>query len=437
MGVSKSSSLTEVLQISKPKVKAKAKEPPEVITVSDVANVHASPSRSPPVPDTERRERDASRRRRPTLRSTVDPLDPDERTPATSSKVRRSSRSRGRTKSATTTDLLKVLMTERTVCEEIASPTGKRDEQLRARGTVTQFVSFQRTLEIPGPCVLDTPAVHVLLSPGTRAAKKPRVPTAVGRRARFTVCVMGLHGSGTRAMGEYVKRFFDVDQEPKNRRFRQHRVDHGTVELSGDFRIWKHTVPLAPFGLPSTGVSGGPVVVLLTVREIRSWMASLSEHAYEIFPVSRTRRKRGSICWMLEEVEIRTEENIHYDPFHGKSFPSVPDLWTMYTEGYLRGKMDKPGSKVTYVVIRYEDIVGRPADVISELESLGVPRNGRPFAPIEESVSGGDRDRAALLQRLRDVSWNEQMAKESQAINGLNEIIARHLPILDCLGYSQ
>lgn len=247
--------------------------------------------------------------------------------------------------------------------------------------------------------------VAVLLRPCAVSA-----PAAAPSSGRPTVCVMGMHRSGTKALAQYVTRFFEVDVEPASRPLRRGRFDTGTVCLAGGFRTWKHAVPCAPLGLPA---HGGPVVaVLLTVRDPCSWMCSLAQHAYEIFPSERRKRRQGSLHWMLEGVQLRTSREFHADPNPGARFASVPDLWAAYVGGYLRGSMlvaggDPAGmassgdADVAHVrVVRFEDIVLRPDAVVAELARLGLPRNGRPFAPIEEVVGGAAGSRDELVARL-------------------------------------
>ena len=135
-------------------------------------------------------------------------------------------------------------------------------------------------------------------------------------------------------------------------------------------------------------------------------MMSLSRNAYEIFPCSQSKsRPQGTFKWMLGEVAMRTSESSKGDPFAGTArFSSVPELWAHYAWGYLSGGMkigDKNPESPIYLVVRYEDIVKRPREVVDELERLGLPRSSTPFSPIEESLSGNKAGRAENLKRLR------------------------------------
>merc|ERR1712107_571070 len=96
--------------------------------------------------------------------------------------------------------------------------------------------------------VKPTTCVRILLRMCPQQFAAP-APLAFGT-SRPTVCVMGLHRSGTHLLLEYLSKFFHVDVEPKKRRMpRGGHYDDGTVILD-DYKIWKHTVPLETFNLP-------------------------------------------------------------------------------------------------------------------------------------------------------------------------------------------
>ena len=99
---------------------------------------------------------------------------------------------------------------------------------------------------------------------------------------------MGLHNSGAHALIEYVHRFFDVDVYP-----RMVRKKHGILSF-GEFSLWKHTVPLAQLPLPSTGTRGR-VTLLLTVRDVISWLLPMSRKPYKLFTRDGRRRKHGDM----------------------------------------------------------------------------------------------------------------------------------------------
>lgn len=279
------------------------------------------------------------------------------------------------------------------------------------------------------------PNVHVLLEPGTVTAPMPTLPL---NGQKPTICVMGLHKSGTHCLREYVQRYFSgPEPEPRPRKLKKGKYDTGVLELADGFMLWKHTVPLAPFHAPPTGRNGGPTVVLLTIREPRSWMASLSSHAYELFPTGHQRRRpQGTLWWMFEEICVRTSPTSCEDLFPDSIFPSLPALWTTYARGYLQGDMaDSERAGPTFVIVRFEDIVLRPQDVIVALAELGLPRNNTPFTPIDDSASGAAHGRSEVISNLQSRAGPRQF--EEQGCSDVMEAqLAPHAEVLELLGYA-
>jgi len=250
---------------------------------------------------------------------------------------------------------------------------------------------------------------------------------------------MGLHCSGTHALAEYLDRFFSVNVEPRLKKNNK-RVDSGTVELADGFKIWKHTVPLGSFNMPNQGAAGGRSVVLLTVREIHSWMVSLSNHPYEVFPRRPTRRKKGALWWMFEDVQLRTSGGLFEDPFEDTTFSSVLELWVSYMKGYIFGTMAQAGGPI-FLIIRYEDLVQRPRDIVDALERLGMPRNTQTFEPIEEYVSGNGTHSSpgSCLQSIAKRVANCDAKREFSAEDAkrLRSFLLPHWYLLEWLGYSE
>jgi len=174
----------------------------------------------------------------------------------------------------------------------------------------------------------------------------------------------------------------------------------------------------------------------LTVREVVSWMLSLSRHPYEIFPAAGGKRKQNSLDWMVEEVEMRTNGDHFRNPFPDTRFPTVMDLWATYIHGYLEGRIAPDGGgdapPLQVLVIRFEDILQRPGDVVSELASLGLPRNAKLFSPIEESISHTEGSRSSILSR--EVSCGSDL---TDALRGRIALgMVEHSQLVDWLGYS-
>ena len=72
----------------------------------------------------------------------------------------------------------------------------------------------------------------------------------------------------------------------------------------GAWKLWKHNVPLTRMALP-TGSPSAPITVLLTVRNIGSWLCSMSRNGYELYPDPKVKRRRGSLAWLLGKVQLQ------------------------------------------------------------------------------------------------------------------------------------
>ena len=58
-----------------------------------------------------------------------------------------------------------------------------------------------------------------------------------------------------------------------------------------------------PIGSPSA-----PITVLLTVRNITSWLCSMSRNGYELYPDPKVKRRRVSLAWLLGKGQLRAGE---------------------------------------------------------------------------------------------------------------------------------
>jgi len=228
---------------------------------------------------------------------------------------------------------------------------------------------------------------HVLL--GSDAARNAAAPNL----QPGLIAVLGLHRSGTHILARYCSEFFDgfVQPDPLGNSRQQ-----GVVHLEG-FELWKHTVPVQSIEIPTS--ADIPVTLLLTVRDLLPWMQALSRGAYEIHRVPRRRRRYGDLNWMLSGIEIETSPDYHKDLFPNLRFKSLPALWTAYVQGYLHGNMRLTTSPQRVVVVRHEDLVRRPAEVVAELARLGLRRNRQPFQLINDSITTQAEVREDILNR--------------------------------------
>ena len=129
------------------------------------------------------------------------------------------------------------------------------------------------------------------------------------------------------------------------------------------------------------------VTVILMMRELGSWMLSLADHAFELRPRDAGKwpsRKQGTVAWMLDDVYMNMEGHSE------ETYSSIADLWSSYANGYLQGFLRVASSGLTSVVIiRYEDMLGRPVEVCEELARLGMRRrNDVPLGVIEKLAYG-------------------------------------------------
>jgi len=243
------------------------------------------------------------------------------------------------------------------------------------------------------------PSTHVLLSRGNQTKSKPKL--LIGSKGRPTVCVMGPYRSGTHALVEYLDRYFEVCVEPKPKGTSR-CCDTGTVTLADGFQIWKHSVPLGEFNIPSDGARGGRTVVLLLVRELSSWLESLSKEAYELFPCPQKKRTQGRVEWMLGNVKIRSEhESFKVNPFPDKEFPSAVSLWAEYAEGYLFRRMAKR-DQPRFAIVRYEDLTllregGRPLRGLGGREAARRGPFGGWMGRLPRSSARGHQRRALYV----------------------------------------
>ena len=132
----------------------------------------------------------------------------------------------------------------------------------------------------------------------------------------------------------------------------------------------------------------GPTTVLLIVRNITSWLCSMSRNGYELYPDPSVKRKQHAIWWLLRNVKLLAEEANYPNSLGTLLYSTAVDLWFDYIRGYLSGFL-APGSEPTRaVVVRQEDLLCRPQDVVEALERLGLRRNGFALSIIENLETG-------------------------------------------------
>ena len=271
----------------------------------------------------------------------------------------------------------------------------------------------------PPPAMPPFPRVHVLLSPAGEDRTAP-APDLV----RGQVCVLGLPQSGTNALCRYVQEFFDVDVQPHK----------GASNFEHDYWMWNHELPKKPLVFPSY-TSKGPVTVVLVVRDIESWMHSLGRGSCDIVSTPGPDSPLD-LDWMFQQVTLKYPLRMHV---WDERFPDVMHVWAQYTNAYLRGHIapeidpneyDDESNVSRVVVVRFEDILEVPEDVVDALASLGLPRNSKGFLPIEESVSDAAETRDNILLRERQLHLTDELR------NKIALGLADHSHLVEWLGYS-
>ena len=188
------------------------------------------------------------------------------------------------------------------------------------------------------------------------------------------VCVFGLHKSGTHLLHAYLSTFFEVNVQPANK-------GQGVTQLGG-VACWKHHIPCrqtGPYVLPEGIGKGQKTVILITVREVRSWIAALSEGAYEIRPRSCSRRRHGWRTWMYGDIEVQHPLDMSY-----LEFDNIADMWAQAMYGYLTGGICAGSDVVRVAIVRFEDLLHEPEALMNRLERLGLRRKPNDFYVIEE-----------------------------------------------------
>ena len=159
--------------------------------------------------------------------------------------------------------------------------------------------------------------------------------------------------------------------------------DDGVIRVE-DFRGWKHHNPSyrgsRPYILPGLVEEGWPeqkkVCVIIMIREIRTWVAALSEGSYEIFPQPARRRRRGDRSWLLEgPIEVQ-------HPFERKQvYPNIQQMYKQYLYGYLTGGISMDDEDYRFAIVKYENLLPTPEKVVTNLQTLGLRRNSKEFEP--------------------------------------------------------
>lgn len=266
------------------------------------------------------------------------------------------------------------------------------------------------------------------------------------RRAK----VIGMFGSGTNLMNEELKNNFGEAVVESGGYCREDNPLGAESQIGCQGRprgrtrrkFWKHTHPLRieDFGGPS------PLHLVAMVRNPLSQMVSWRRkpfnlwHCYDgdqegLRPCLCASRCSGTglepfACSMDEHFpcdqvsqkggEGNISSNFASDSLGGprlaeadsQTYTSVMDVWNSYVRGYKRLAAALDGN-VTLSIVRYEDLVERPSQVIRQVgRQLFRPAPHR-IAILEDnqrSFDGAAEGRSRALQKIRSKSYLKELA---------------------------
>ena len=176
------------------------------------------------------------------------------------------------------------------------------------------------------------------------------------------------------------------------------------VDSGKPWTLWKHQVPWQAFQFPSPNS-----VVILMIREPCSWMGSVNQAGYELFPQNYKHRKQNR-PWTLDQVAFKETPS----DCNGHLFTDAVSLWRFYAHGYISGAVGVeagPEGDVhnNVVIVRYEDLISSPTAIMATLHNLKLPADNTDWklfhSPIQ-GPSGSGRNRAQLLASLSSAPAN-------------------------------
>jgi hypothetical protein len=215
--------------------------------------------------------------------------------------------------------------------------------------------------------------------------------------------------SGTHVLLEYVKKYFDVDICNK-----MTKKDTGTVTVSGN-NHWKHFIPTSSL-IFAEEQSETPLVILLTIRDLCSWILALARGSYEIHPHPKAKRRKFDYRWLLNKICVNpNSKNPEY-------FDNATQLWCTYAFGYATCAICSNSKRLRVIVVRTEDLVKQPDAVLEDLTRAGLPRNRVPFAAIDEH-HGGHLQSGDTRQKLLEDINNSLYKFDKHAIEKIGEAV--------------
>jgi len=111
----------------------------------------------------------------------------------------------------------------------------------------------------------------------------------------------------------------------------------------------------------------------------------------------------------------------------------------MHVGGYLEGRISVKGGRHPIIIVRQEDLLHRPEQVVEELARLGLQRNNEKFHPFEDHILQ-DLQHQEHGQTRNSIKERDARAHRAKrwCVGDLDFIraeLAKEAPLLDRLGY--
>ena len=174
----------------------------------------------------------------------------------------------------------------------------------------------------------------------------------------------------------------------------------GRVELGGGGSCWKHALPTLVSEQLRLCLDDPSAAVLFVIRDVASWVDSLTKHAYAIYPADGSTRKHGDLGWLFRPVEVRPDQRAGGQGLEKLSFPHAPGVWAAHAAACLDSVYAlPPASALRVVLVRFEHLLYMPRRVVSALTKLGLRRSQRPCAALEASIGRSTLTRTQIIAR--------------------------------------
>ncbi len=130
----------------------------------------------------------------------------------------------------------------------------------------------------------------------------------------------------------------------------------------------------------------------------------MSEGSYALFPEAGGRRRRGDREWLMYDPVVMRH------PIDGwQRYQNATQMWLHTLWGYLTGGIMTKARTLRVCIVKFEDVLFQPDNVVEGLTKIGLPRNARPFEELHKGVGGHMR----VGRNLEEVKEREYEALDS------------------------